>query len=258
MKYSTAVLIALGAAACTPKTPAASSSAVLTPERTWVIVSQPAQPAAIEVARMFQQRGFALADVAKDERGVTLRFIGDRRDAAEEIVTPLDVAVAIADVADAFDNSKEAEMRRLRRELTHRPTIEHYDLGSVFYVRVEARGETMTSISAVGRPTRDGVEACTPDAIDAPCAQLEAGPSVHHQVAGFAEAEVIHGVFSELRLGGTVVAPDIITMAANRRCWETRREREKAAARVTSAKAKAGILRTAPKCDAGSPSLAAK
>lgn len=255
-RYSLAALIVL--AACTPMTPAASSSAVLTPERTWVIVSRPAQPAAVDVARMFQQRGFALADIAKDERGVTLRFIGDRKDAAEQITTPLDVAVAVANIADAFDNSTEAELRRLRREVTYQPTIAHYDLGSVFYVRVEPRGETMTSISAVGRPTRDGVEACTPDAIDAPCAKLSTGPAVHHHVAGFAEAEVIHGVFSELRLGGTVVAPDVETMAANRRCWEIRREREKAAARVSSAKAKAGILRTAPRCDAGAPSIAAK
>ena len=255
MKNSIAVFL-LFAAACTAKTPAQSSSAVLTPERTWVIVAKPARPAAIDVARMFQQRGFALTDVQNDESGITLRFTGDRKDASEQIVTGIDVLVAIADVADALENSKEARRRTRERHYHHEPTIEHYDLGSVFYVRVEPRGETMTSISAVGRPTRDGVEACTADEIDAPCAKLETGGAVHHQVAGYAEAEIIHGVFSELRLSGAVVAPDIQTMAVNRRCWEIRRERELAASRVSSAKAKEGILRTRPNCDAGAPTLA--
>jgi hypothetical protein len=261
MKSSLAVTLLVSAAACTAKAPAASSSAVLTPELTWVIVAKPAQPAALDVARMFQQRGFALSDVQKDERGVTLRFIGDRKDAAEEVVTAVDALVAVADVLDTLENTEESRHRREMRALTYQgPAIEHYDLGSVFYVRVEPRGETMTSIAAVGRPTRDGVEACTNDPIDAPCAKLASGGAVHHQIAGYAEAEVIHGVFSELRLAGAVVAPDIVTMARDRRCWQIRREREAMAARVSSAKAKAGILRTRPTCENAAPpaSLASK
>ena len=257
MRYSVAVPLLLAAAACTPKIPAASSSAVLTPERTWVIVSKPAQPAALDVARLFTQRGFALADIQNDDRGVTLRFVGDRKDAAEEVVTAVDALVAVANVADVLENTEESRQRAELRALAHEPTIEHYDLGSVFYVRIEPRGETMTSISAVGRPTRDGVEACTNDPIDAPCAKLETGGAVHHLVAGHSEAEIIHGVFSELRLAGSVVAPDLATMErqraanlANRRCWEIRREREAAAARVSNVRAKQGILRTRPNCDA--------
>lgn len=259
MKHSIAALALLAAAACTPMTPAASSTSVLPPERSYVIVAKPAQPAALDTVRMFQGRGYALVDMSSDPTGVTLRFKGERKVVAEQIVTGLDVAVAVADVVVAIDDAKRGKRHHHHHEVN--PAIATYELGSVFYVRIEPRGETMTSISAVGRPTRSGVEACTADPIDAPCEKLETGPDVHPEVAGFAEAETIHGVFSEMRVAGAVVGPDIAVeqarMQANmttQRCLQRRAEVEAAAKRVSNPRAKQGILRTMPVCD----SLAAR
>jgi hypothetical protein len=234
-------------AACTPMTPAKSTSAVLPPERTWVIVAKPLQPATIDIARKFTMRGYALADFTKDDRGVTLRFRGERKAVAEAIVTGLDVALVITEaLAEADTKGKRHHHHH------HEPTIATYELGSVYYVRIEPRGETTTSISAIGRPTNRGIEACTGDReLDAPCVPLEAGPDVQPEIAGVVEAEVISGVFAELRLEGSVIAPDeteIQAIANTRRCWERRNEHSRLAARVTDPKAKAGIMGAAPKC----------
>jgi len=242
------LVIALLTTACTVKTPAASSSAVLIPERTWVIVAQPAQAAALDAVRMFTQRGFGLVDMQTNDRGITLRFKGERKLVAEQIVTALDVLAVAAEVTETLDASAKGRERRHHHYVE--PNIETYELGSVYYVRIEPRGPTMTSISAIGRPTRNGIEACTHDPdLDAPCAPLESGPDVHPEIAGLAEAEMINSVFAELRLEGTVVAPDVQMAEASHRCWQRRREVEAAAARVSSSRARAGILRTAPVCE---------
>jgi hypothetical protein len=247
MKHSVLAFALAIAAGCTPMAPAASSNAVLIPERTWVIVAKPAQPAAVDITRIFQQRGFALVDLQSNERGVTLRFKGERKVVAEQLVTGLDVLVATTNALEAYDAAKD---KRPANFVDNPPTIETYELGSVYYVRVEPRGTTMTSIAMIGRPTRDGMEACTPDPdLHAPCAPLESGPKVHNEIAGFVEAETINAVFAELRLEGSVVAPDVQYAEAQQRCWTRRREVVAAAARVSDSRAKAGIMRTAPVCD---------
>ena len=229
---------------------------MLAPEQTWLIVARPARPAALDMVRMFNQRGMALTDMTTDERGVTLRFQGERKVVAEPIVTALDVIVAVGDVIDEIDA---AANKRPHYHREVQPHIEHYELGSVYYVRVEPRGPTMTSIAAVGRPTRSGIEACTGNnEIAGPCLPLETGPDVAPEVAGVVEAELIHGVFSELRLEGGVVSADPAIAMAARRCWERRKEVIAAAARVSNPRAKAGIMRTAPNCEGAPPSLAAK
>ena len=259
MKHSIAVLIAL--TGCTQMVPAKSSSSVLPPEQTWVIVSKPAQPAALDVVRMFAARGFTLVDAESDDRGTTLRFRGERKTVSEQIVTGADVALAVLEVTAELSESEKERRHHHHYHVENEPTIATYEIGSVFYVRVEPRGTTMTSIAAVGRPTNHGIEACTGDAIAAPCQQLETGEAVHGEVAGFAEAETIHGVFAEMRVGGSVVAPDLKAMASmedQRHCWALRHEKEQAAARVSDPRAKAGIMRTAPTCTiAAEPTVAA-
>lgn len=233
-------------AACTPMAPAASSTAVLIPERTWVIVAKPAQPTAIDVTRLFQRRGFELVDLQTNERGMTLRFKGERKVVAEQIVTGLDVLAATANALEAV-NAR--EQRRYPVYIEQAPTIETYELGSVFYVRIEPRGSTMTSISMIGRPTRSGMEACTADPeLRAPCAPLESGPDVQREIGGFVEAETINALFAEMRLEGSVIAPDVQHAEQQQRCWQRRREVFAAAAKVSSERARAGILRTAPRC----------
>jgi hypothetical protein len=234
-------------------TPAASSNQVLTTERTWVIVSKPAQPTALDVVRMFHARGVTLMDMQPDERGLLLRFKAERKTVAETVVTPYDVALLTLDIAATLADAKDG--KRQRRHHTHaEPEVAVYELGSVYYARIEPRGETMTSIALMGRPTNGGVEACTPDPnIVAPCAPLESGPVVHDEISGHAEAEMINSIFSELRLEGSVVAPDLRAIAAaeeTQKCLERRRDVEARAARVSNPRAKAGILRTAPTCGA--------
>ncbi len=76
--------------------------------------------------------------------------------------------------------------RRPANLIEHEPRLETYELGSVYYVRVEPRGPTMTSIAIIGRPTRNGMEAWTPDPdLHAPCAPLQSGPEVVDEIAGF-------------------------------------------------------------------------
>lgn len=252
MKHSILVIAVL-AAGCTPMTPAASSSAVLIPERTWVIVAKPLRPTAFDVVRIFQQRGYHLADLQSNERGMTMRFKGERKIVSERIVTAVDVLVAVANATEAIDAASKGKVPE--HQHPSEPTIETYELGSVYYVRVEPRGETMTSISAIGRPTRNGFEACTPDpGLYAPCVPLAAGPSVQDDIAGFAEADMINGVFAELRLEGLVVAPDVQLADANHQCWQRRRRVEAAANRVSNPQAKKAIMGTAPVCE----SLAAR
>src|SRR5689334_15896964 len=92
MKVSLLAIL-LAAGACTHMAPAASSTQVLPIDRTWVIVAKPAQPAAVDVVRMFHARGISLVDMQPDDRGVLLRFKAERKTVAETIVTPLDVAI---------------------------------------------------------------------------------------------------------------------------------------------------------------------
>ncbi|MDQ3366577.1 MAG: hypothetical protein M3680_14220, partial [Myxococcota bacterium] len=153
MKHSsipTAMALTLALAACTPMTPAQSTTTVLGPERSWVLVDQPAAPSALEIVRLFGQRGYPLVDQRRDERGVVLRFRGERTQVSEAVVTPLDVLAAVAGVADLLTRDSQRGDRHHHhhhhhhddRQQHHEPTIEHYALGSVFYVRIEPRGET--------------------------------------------------------------------------------------------------------------------
>ena len=156
-------------------------------------------------------------------------------------------------IADAKDD------KRHHAHVHHEPDVEVYELGSVYYARIEPRGEVFTSISLMGRPTRSGIEACTAEGnILAPCLPLETGATVHAEVSGQAEAAMINSIFSELRVEGSVIAPDLRVVAQQmslERCLERRRDVEARAARVSNPRAKAGILRTAPICG---PSLATK
>lgn len=245
MKYSPALVVAaIAASACTSTTPARSSTSVLSPERTWVIVGEAAEPATADLIQRFGQRGFPLADQKRDATGVLLRFAGTRKQVTEETVDPITVAAAV--VAGATSGSGSDSDDDTEAQDPPEPShVEQYQVGSAFYVRVESRGDAATWISAVGRPTRDGVEACTADQIDAPCTKLEGHDE---DVAGTAEAEVIDGVFGELRRAGLVTSADPAIAESARRCQERRREYETRAAHVSDPRAKAGILRAAPHC----------
>jgi hypothetical protein len=123
----------------------------------------------------------------------------------------------------------------------------------VFYVRIEPRGETTTSIAAIGRPMKEGKEACTADPdLEWPCEELSGGGRYWGEVDGFAEAEVVQGVFAELRLSADVIAPEPAIAKAPQideaKCLARGRELRALANRVSDPRARAGILGTAPKC----------
>jgi hypothetical protein len=80
--------------------------------------------------------------------------------------------------------------------------------GSVFYVWVTPVASASSTIALIGKPTFDGVEPCTSDRIGQPC-QLVEGESLSADKRDFAarEAEIAHGVMSELSVNGVIVGP---------------------------------------------------
>jgi hypothetical protein len=252
VKYSVLLSLAL-ATGCVARIPAASSRSVLGPARSQVTVMQPSKPAALEIARLFSQRGFNLVEHHADPRGITLRFKGDRKVVTQPVADGVDVLLAVGDALEAYDRAREGKHAHYHDRPPH---TEDITVGSVFYVRIEPRGETATSIMAIGRPMKDGREACTADPdLATPCEPLSGGEPYWQEIGGFAEAEVVEGVFAELRLQADVVSPDpAITEAAaassidQTRCLARRRELQDLARRVTSARARAGILGAAPTC----------
>lgn len=247
--------VVLGLLGCVPVKPAASSREVMGRERSRVMLMRPIQAAAVDVARLFAQRGFALADAGHDDRGITLRFKGERKIVTEPVVDALDALVAVTDALEAYQRARQGRPQHHHYRYDH---VADVAIGSVFYVRVEPRGATATSIVAIGRPTKNGQEACTPDPeIPWPCNRIVAGDTLYPEVAGVVEAEVIEGVFSELWLSGDVVSPDPAVLRAqhaahlaNQRCLERKRDLEALAGRVSDPRARAAILGAAPTCAA--------
>jgi len=252
VKYSVLIPLVV-AAGCVSRMPAMSSRSVLGPARSQVMVMQPSKPAALEIARLFSQRGYVLVDHRADDRGITLRFKGDRTIVTRPVVDWVDAAAAVADALEAYDRARDGRRPHYHERRTR---TEDIAVGSVFYVRIEPRGETATSIMAVGRPMANGEEACTDDPdLGAACEPLFGGDSYWQEIGGFAEAEVVEGVFAELRLSAEVISPaPAIAKAATAsslteaRCLARRRELQELARRVTSPRARAGILGAAPTC----------
>jgi len=224
--------------ACHIQSPVQSSRALLGPERSEIVVNEEIQPAALDVVAQFAQRGFHLAQVVRDERGMMLRLKGDRRTVAEPLHP---VADAISDFADAL-NGDTGDHYHPEIDVTY---------GSAFYVRLESRGPATTWIAVIGRPIREGAELCTADPeIAGPCIQND---RLLSELAGVAEADVVVSVFTELRLRGVVISPDptptIVARQELVRCQTRRQEQMALASRITNSKARANVVAALPKCD---------
>lgn len=158
--------IATSLAACIP-VPAKTSAAVLGPEQSTLVVTQPPTAAADELAKLFSHRGFIVVDHQTRPNGA--------------------MAVRMTGVRHTFftENTQ-------------------HEIGSVFYLFVEPHGPH-AAVGVIGRQTYDGTEICTQDkAIDAPCEPVHGLYSYQDELDGRAEAAVVHGVLSELRLRGVV------------------------------------------------------
>jgi hypothetical protein len=156
----------------------ASSRTYLGPAGSGVISSHPIDESALEVTRLFELRGYALADQFVDAPN------GERR---------LKFAKTNRLLAAEKDDSELTSGR---------------DVGSVFYAWVGPDGTGAGSrISLLGKPTLAGVEPCTNDGVVLMCSQLTVNTDLATRyLSAHTEADVVHGVISELQLEGYVVS----------------------------------------------------
>jgi len=250
VKYWAPAVLALAlATGCITRTQAGSSRAVLPPERSMLVVARPVRPTMLEITRLFAQRGFPLVEQRADSRGVVLRFKGERKLVTQPVIDELTVLAAFAhELATDEEVTHGRPSRHHHGHDRYYERTEQIEVGSVFYVRFEPRGDA-TAVYAIGRPTKNGRDGCTSDPdLDAPCAELDAHGEYYRHIDGTAEAEVIEGVFAEQRLHGGVAAAASATTAAGERCLARRRELADLARRVSDPRAREGILRTSPAC----------
>jgi hypothetical protein len=232
-------------AACVPTTPVVSSKAYLGAARSEVLVDQEPRPAALELVKIFTQRGFPLADMQNDERGIWLHLKGSRRTVAEPVSPTLDNIAAVAAVLDAANGGDGVYQSSGLHDVTY---------GSAFWVRIEPTADGKSNVSVVGRLIRNGAELCASDAkLPGPCVDNEDALT---EAPGAAEAEVVQGVFAEMRLGGSVMTPDTRPtyeqVASNEglaKCRARRAEQMELANRISNVKARANVLGALPVCE---------
>jgi hypothetical protein len=172
------VLIAASVAGCLPMTQInASSRSYLGPEQSGAVTTRSVGDTAREVTRLFEVRGFAMIDQHVDAPDGELRL--------------------------KFTKGN----RALAAEKDDRQVIGVADVGSVFYAWVKPAPGGST-VSLLGKPTLAGVEPCTSDGVILMCEPLTAVPSfAGTYLSGRAEAEIAHGVLSQLALEGYAVGP---------------------------------------------------
>jgi hypothetical protein len=152
-----------------------STRSYLTAQQSGGLTHLSAVDAARQVAHVFETRGFELADSHVDAPN------------GELLLRLTKVYPTVVSVGESA--------------MTEYP-------GSVFYVWVAPVSSASSTIAMIGKPSFDGVEPCTSDRIGQPC-QLVEGQTFSPDKRGFAarEAEIAHGVMSELSLDGTIVGP---------------------------------------------------
>jgi hypothetical protein len=232
-------------AACVPTTPVVSSKAYLGAARSEVLVDQEPRPAALELVKIFTARGFPLVDMQHDTNGIWLHLKGSRRTSTEPVNQTLDNIVAIAAVLDAANGGDGIYRSSGVHDVTY---------GSAFWVRIEPTADGKSNVSIVGRVIRNGVELCASD-VKLPGACVDNDDALT-EAPGAAEAEVVQGVFGEMRLGGSVMTPDVRPtyeqVASNEvldKCRERRAEQMALAMRISNLKARANVLGALPVCE---------
>ncbi len=239
------IVMAFAAGCVVPQATVQSTATVLGRERSGVVVAKAQREAALDVVSKFATRGYALTSVHTDEQGyLILRIAGARRmSTSVDAGTPSFVSLQYLGDDDYW--AKQAVLRKAyERDI---------ELGSAFYVSVSALAPEQSAIVVIGRPMHEGQEACTTD-LPAGCVRLGSSDAPAGELMGYAEAEVIEGVFAEMRLAGGVLSADpredSERFARKERCLARQREVQAAADQVSyNPRARAGILRTLPRCD---------
>jgi len=129
-----------------------------------------------------------------------------------------------------------------------RYSVSSVDVGSEFVASLRAMPGGLTEVELVGRPLFDGTQ---PYAM--PDSDLD-----HLRVSGAEEADVVHGVFSELALAGRIERPRDAAGRANaamqrpttalEQCMAERHAVFERARRITNAPERARIYESAPTC----------
>ncbi len=92
--------------------------------------------------------------------------------------------------------------RLLKLSKTNRDLV-----GDVFYAWI-APTPTGSTVSLLGKATVLDLEPCTDDGVALPCSPLESFPAyLDLHFTGLGEAEIAHGILSELELEGYAIAP---------------------------------------------------
>jgi hypothetical protein len=214
----------------------ASSRTYLGPEQSGAVSAHSADDTAREVARLFEIRDYAMVDqhinAPNGER--VLKFTkGNRAFAAEK------------------DDSQRVTAN---------------DVGSVFYVWV-APSPNGSTVSVLGKPTLAGVEPCTSDGVQLPCTPLRSNTEfATRYLTGHAEADIAHGILSELALEGYAIGPmpanaptpsavapavpkvDAQVAASQKQCKEQRAEILHQASAEKDPQERYKILQKAPTC----------
>lgn len=163
-------------------------------------------------------------------------------------------------LADQHVDRPDGELA-LRLTRTNRVTRSS-EIGSVFYVWVTPTGARSSRISLLGKPTIAGVEPCTNDGVELPCSPIRGQePVVAAFLSGRDEADVAHGVLSELQLDGFTTGPlpasapppkyvaiPPALVPAQHACLARRHEIFSEATTVGDADARGKLLASAPDC----------
>ena len=128
------------------------------------------------------------------------------------------------------------------------------DVGSVFYAWVTPTSATTSTIALLGKPTLAGVEPCTNDGVALPCQNVStASGFVSTYLSGHDEADVAHGVLSELALEGFTtgplpVAPVVAQDDEHAACLAQAKTIYARADQMNDVDQRAAVLKTVPKC----------
>ncbi|HUJ58492.1 MAG TPA: hypothetical protein VLX92_08370 [Kofleriaceae bacterium] len=224
MKPVLALLVGIGLSACTAEANMSSLS-YLGPQQSSGESPRDVTTAAREVTRLLEVRGYQMIDQHSDAPGggLTLKFEkSDRALAATKVDQPVGAR----------------------------------DIGSVFYAWITPTGPSSSLIKLLGKPTINGAEPCTNDNVVQACTRVILDQDfVQTFMSGQDEAEVAHGVLSELSLEGFVTAPGpgadpqaVAAASARSACEAKASQVAEVADRENDLDKRAEILKTAPDC----------
>ncbi|HTR55670.1 MAG TPA: hypothetical protein VMJ10_33565 [Kofleriaceae bacterium] len=219
--FQLALLGALALAGCMADANMSSRS-YLGPADSGAVSSRDEYTAAKEVTRLLEVRGYQMVDQHVDAPNGELQL--------------------------KFTKS-------MRGLVASRDPLVANDVGSVFYAWVTPTSPASSTIALLGKPTLAGVEPCTNDGVALPCQNVSTATSfVDSYLSGHDEAEVAHGVLSELALEGFTtgplpVAPQVAQADKHAACVAQAKDIYTRADQLNDLDARDALLKTVPNCE---------